>query len=1524
MKIPASYHQERLWFIDAFEKGSIYDDSPVYHNVPIILSFKGKLRWGLLQECFQAIMARHEVLRTAIRTEQDKPYQIISKDADFGLECVDASGEGLENIIKRAIEFAKEPFSLETDTLVKGKLYAQSEDQHILALSIHHLLVDRRSTELITQEFVRLYEQKVSEDDQPEEQMPLQYADFSQWQSSLSDEALEPHLLHWRRQFPEKPAALELPEDTPRPAIHTFTEGRVSFNIEGQQFELLQRFTQTYGTSIELVMMAAFKVLMARYADQEEVIIGMVGENRRQSDLKKVIGPFGNLLPIKSNLDKGLTFADFICQLSNDVNRAIKFQDIPFDKLVMELNPQNDMSRTALFDVLFQYRQNVATDFNIEGLEVNVVETNLGWGKYDLNLLVTENDSISAVLVFNTDIFERERIARLAEYYQIILQSAIDRPDQSIWQLNMLSDEERSRLLNEDAESVSQYHETLLIHHVFEEIAAAHAQRTAVVFGENKLTYTQLNERADHLATILRKSHRIQPNDFVGIMLERSESMIVAMLAVLKSGGAYVPIDPSYPEDRIQYILKDSACRVLITTEGLVEQIEKPEHCQTIDIDCLPDIEVSELVNVNQSGDTAYVIYTSGTTGNPKGCMVAHQNLVSLMKHDQHSFSFDENDVWVMAHSFCFDFSVWETYGALLYGGTVIMPDWDTVRDTQSFLNFIKKHKVTVLNQTPSAFNNLIEIESKVAGNELGNHLRYVVFGGDKLSPESLKTWTKKYSLDQVKLINMYGITETTVHVTFHELTASDLEGRSGGSSPIGKALPGVHVYILDRFMNPVGTGVTGELYVGGSGVSKGYWQREELTAERFIQNPFKPEERIYKTGDIGFWDENGEINFVGRNDKQVKIRGYRIELGEVEQCLRDHENVSAAVVTVLDDDFGSKQLCGYVVLEEGKDVASVKAHAAKVLPSYMVPSFIIKLAKLPLTFNGKVDHKSLPDPRDEAYANQGHSILVPRNERESQLLSIWQEVLSRDSIGVDQNFFEIGGHSLKATRVISRIHKAFDIKLDLKSIFENPTIEGLAKLLGEKGQDQFEEIKPVQKADHYALSMAQKRIWLAWRLDKSSTEYNVPQAYKIEGGLDREVLQKTIESVIARHEALRTTFGIENDEPYQCIAPAEDFNFSLVYIDLSSEDEQPANERAILLAKEHAGQNLDLESGPLFKAQLIKTGEERYIFSIVLHHIISDGWSMEVLLSEISKTYTAKLKNEKPALPELAVQYKDFAAWHNDRLKGEQLLKLRQFWLDQMEGHTLTASIPFDKESRSETMAEGRTIKTTLETALSNQLMALNLDQKLSYYISILAAIKILISRYSGLQEILVGSPTAGRNHAALEHQIGYYANTMLFRTTLAPDSTVEQAIEAVRNTVLQAFDHEDYPYNAIVEDLALNTNGGLLFDTGFTWHDAAGVSQSDDDQSDELPFTIEPLKTGADTAITPLWFHGYQTDEGLELAIDYDASRYEKTTIEMLMSRLKKILESMTQQRDIKINDIAFEEKVAPKAKMSIDLNI
>jgi len=1045
---PLSFSQQRLWFLDQM------DPENAAYNIPAAVRLEGPLNLEALERSFNEIIRRHEVLRTTFPSFDGRPLQLIDPAYELPLNIIDLTGSPLEareaEATRLAIQEISKPFNLTQLPLIRVLLLRLAGDDHIAVVTMHHSVSDGWSVGIFIKEMASLYNSFSRGEESSLPELPIQYADFAQWQRDwLAGEDFDQQLDYWKKQVAGAAPVLELPTDFARPVSQTFNGAEYNFELSTELSAAVKSLSRRKQTTEITVLMAAFIALLHRYTEQRNIVIGLPVAGRSRVELEQLIGFFVNTLIIRSDVSPEVTFSGFIDRVHETALDAYAHQDLPFEKLVEHLQPERNLGTTPLFQVMFVPQNSSSEAVNLNGLTLSPHKIDNRTAKFDLILCMGETErGWSAALEYNTDLFRSETMERMARHFQTLLARAIENPEQSVMRIAILDDSERQRLLDFN-ERDRHFAGSSLIHETIEHQAQIRPRATAVDCEGWVLSYGDLNRRANQLAHYLIR-RGVGPETPVAVYMEPSLDMVISLLAILKAGGGYVPLSPACPPDRLSFMLEDTQAALLLTQESSLPQLpeKRPEViCLDTEFDSIAS-ESQENPAVAMAPDNlAYVIYTSGSTGVPKGVMVTHRNVSRLFEATEHWFSFDESDVWTFFHSYAFDFSVWELWGALRYGGcVVVIPFWMS-RSPETFFEHIVEKKVTVLSQTPSAFNQVMSVdESEGGGSDLA--LKTVVFGGEALKPGNLSGWAERRGLEKPRLINMYGITETTVHVTYHCMTEGDVA--HAASSVVGRPIPDLQVHILDERLQPMPVGLAGQMYVAGTGLARGYLNRPSLTAERFIPNPFRTSgDRLYQTGDKARYREDGTIEYLGRVDQQVKIRGFRVELGEIEAALREHAAVAQCAVIVREDNADEKRIVAYVV-PQGTDsipVDELRECLKQKLPDYMLPTAFITIPEIPLTQNGKLDVKALPEPGSER-PEMEREYVAPRTAVEEQLAQIWSRMLKIDQVGIHDNFFELGGHSLLATQVISQVREAFMVELSPRRLFEEPTIERLAVLI--------------------------------------------------------------------------------------------------------------------------------------------------------------------------------------------------------------------------------------------------------------------------------------------------------------------------------------------------------------------------------------------------------------------------------------------------------------------------------------------
>ena len=1444
----ASSAQKRMWLLQQF------DGKSIAYNMPGVLRVEGELDKNRLEAAFLRLIERHESLRTTFDMIDEAIIQRISETVEFEVEYMEKPEAGIEAVIAAFIR----PFDLKEAPLLRVGLVKVNEDDHYLIYDMHHIISDGISMEILTREFMTFYageELKVPR---------IQYKDFSEWQNEyLQSEKVQEQERYWLEQFSETVPVLDLPLDYPRPVIQGYEGRSIKFRLGRKSTEKLNMLARKTGTTIYMILLSSIQILLSKYSGQADIIIGSPIAGRHHADLEGIIGMFVNTLAMRSYPISDKTYAEFLSEVRKTALEAYENQDYQFEELVDQLDLRRDISRNPLFDVMFELQNIEETELEIEGLRFTKYVSDHESAKFDLTFNAMEmGDEIAFSIEYNVNLFKRETIKRMSKHLCKLLNVIVEDTAIHLGEIDILSSEERNRLLNEFNDTYADYPKDKTVHELFEEQVERTPENVALVFNEERLTYSELNEKSNQLANLLR-SRGVKPDTILGLMVERSFEIIIGILGILKSGGAYLPIDPDYPEERISFMLKDSQSTILLTQSWLSDKVEFEGEKIVLDDVNLYIGNAKNLDRLNRPSDLAYVIYTSGSTGKPKGVPVEHGSVVNLAVGQKKIFGMNEEDRVAQFYSISFDPFVEQMFTTFVSGASLHLLSREVLLDNSEFNKFLYNNGITHLDAVPS-FLEAVNLSNL-------NQLKRVISSGEAC-PVSLFQ-----NLDKFKCYNSYGPTETTVTSMMY-LLCSDFVG---SNVPIGKPILNYKAYILnsDNKLTPVG--IPGELCISGNGVARGYLNRPKLMAEKFVENPFIPGERMYRTGDLARWLPDGNIEFLGRIDQQVKIRGIRIELGEIESQILKLNMIKEAVVLAREGDTGDKYLCAYLVSEEVILESELKQHLSAILPDYMIPSYFVQLEKLPLTGNGKLDRIALPEPEGgrEEY-------VAPKNETEETLVQIWGEVLGKKKVGTHDNFFELGGHSLKAMVMVSKIHKELNVELPLKELFTTPTISGISEYLTKAQESVYASIESVGEKDYYETSSAQKRMWLLQQFDHESTGYNMPVVLMIDGKLNESRLEAAFRELIERHESLRTSFDMLDDTIIQRVD--KNIEFEIDYAGGVEESIEEVIEGFI--------RPFDLTKAPLLRVMLVKTGEAKHCLLLDMHHIISDAVSMSILTREFMALY------DKQELAPQKLHYKDFSQWQNEYLKSEKIQDQKRHWLEQFSGELPVLELPLDYARSSVHNFEGASLEFRINHELTEKLNNLAWVTGTTLYMVLISVVSILLSKYSGQDDIIIGSPIAGRPHADLEDIIGMFVNTLAIRSYPKGGKKYEEFLQEVRETALKAYENQDYQFEKLVDqlDLRRDMSRNPLFDVMF-------VMQN----TEEAELEIEGLKFTSYvsehvSAKFDLTLDAIEIDDEIFFNIEYSTHLFKRETIQRFSVHLLNIVKAITTDKDILLGDI------------------
>ncbi|MCC5666990.1 amino acid adenylation domain-containing protein [Nostoc sp. CHAB 5784] len=1494
--LPLSFAQARMWFLSQLEP-----NNPFY-NEPQALRLHGFLNLVALEKSLNKIIARHSALRTNFVKVDGQPVQVIAESLTLSIPVVDLrdipESEREISAQRLAIAEAQQPFDLASSPLIRTCVLKLTEVEHVLLLTIHHIVWDGWSWGILLRELATLYSAFCNDLSPELPELSIQYKDFAVWQRQwLLREVLESQLAYWKQQLEGAPALLELPTDRVRPATQTYRGAHHKFVLSKELTLAVVSLSQRSGVTLFITLLAAFQTLLYRYTGQTDICVGTPHANRDRPEIESLIGFFVNTLVLRTSLSGNPSFEDVLSRVRDVTLLAHAHQDLPFEKLVEELKLERDLSYTPLAQVMLVLNVPMP-QIQMAGLTVSPLPIETATAKFDLTLSF-ENTASGLIgdWEYNTDLFDASTIARMARHFQTLLEGIVANPQQRVSQLPLLEERERHQLLVEWNNTTKEYPFDKCIHQLFEEQVERSPDTIAVVFEDKQLTYREMNQRANCLAHHL-KTLGVGPEVLVGICVERSLEMVVGLLGILKAGGAYVPLDPTYPTERLHHILEDSGVQVLLTLSQLVKSLPKHQArvvCLDTNWEQIALHSDSNPIHGVTRDNLAYVIYTSGSTGRPKGVAIEHHSTVALLTWAKEVFATEDLAGVLASTSICFDLSVFELFVPLSWGGLVIL-----AQNALDLPTLPAAAQVTLINTVPTAMAELVRSQGIPAS------VRIVNLAGEPLQNQLVQ---QIYQLPNVQQVfNLYGPSEDTTYSTFALIKKGDT------LVTIGRPIANTQVYLLDKKLQPVPIGVPGELYIGGDGLARGYLNRPDLTQEKFISNPFsnQPNSRLYKTGDKARYLTDGNIEFKGRLDNQVKIRGFRIELGEIETAIAQYPGVRETAVIAREDVPGQKYLAAYIVPNHSEALASsdLRGFLKEKLPDYMIPGAFVILSALPLTPNGKVDRRALPAPDFQPELQR--SSVAPRTPIEEMLASIWTDVLRIELVGVHHNFFELGGHSLLATQVISRVRDTFAVELPLRSLFEAPTIAEFASRVEnslKNGQSQEAlPLLPIPRSESIPLSFAQARLWFLDQLQPNSAFYNIPLALRLSGQLNIAALQSSINEIIQRHEALRTNFTTQEGQPVAVIAAT--LNCQLQVVNLLHIRESELQIEAQRLAFEEANRPFNLEREPLLRSMVQKLGETEYVLLFTMHHIISDGWSLGVFTHELTELYKAFGTGITPVLPSLPVQYADFALWQRQWLQGEKLEAQLDYWKQQLKNAPALLELPTDRPRPAVQTYRGRYHYAALSLELSGKLSALSKRTGVTLFMTLLAAFVTLLYRITSSDDIVVGTPVAGRNRQEIERLIGFFVNTLVLRTHLGGDPSFEDVLSRVREVALGAYTHQDLPFEQLVE--ALQPTRSLsytpLFQVMFALDEKSVPSF-------ELPeLTVSSYAVEIGTAKFDLTLSMENTADGLVGVWEYNADLFDETTIARMAGHFQTLLKGIVanpQQRVPELSLLTLRER-------------
>ncbi|MCZ8519471.1 MULTISPECIES: non-ribosomal peptide synthase/polyketide synthase [Paenibacillus] len=1450
------------------------------YNMPTFLRLKGPLDKSRLAGAFQELIRRHEALRTSFGTLQGEPVQYIASEVNLEME-LELEAFGPEESEAAGLERIKEafvrPFDPGQAPLFRVGLAKCREDEHLLLIDLHHLIADGTSVNLLLQEWLELYEGR------PLPGPVLQYKDYAVWRgTAAAAEIREAQKAYWHNALAGGLPVLELPSDRPRPREQCFEGAQHLFDLSPELSSRIRKRAQESGATLYMLLLAAYGLLLAKHAGQEEIIVGTPVSGRPRMELDQVVGMFVGTLPLRLHPEPQKRFGTYLEEVKDTVLGALAHRDVPFEEIVEMLGVPRDVSRNPLFDAMFVLHNMELARLQGEALILLPEEAGQRTAKFDLTLAAyEEGGAIRFVLEYNTALFGSQTVQGWAERFVRLLESltAAGADSHSLGAADLLSGEEKRRLLYGDQGAPAGTPRYPTVHAWFEARAAEQPHRTAVVCEGTRLTYGELNAEANRIAHALRSRGAGRETPVV-LLMERSASFVASVLGILKAGAVLVPVAPAYPEERIAGILSDSGADFIVTSSRvrqLSDSVQERTEGRFLDYDTLLGESLcrSNPEPVNEGADLIYVIYTSGTTGTPKGVMLEHRNLLNLLQDQIGSGGADCTGRVTQFASCGFDVCYQEIFTTLLSGGELHVLAEETRLDPQLLLGYLGKEEIGTVFWPPSLLRTLFG--SPVYAARFPAGVRHIVTAGEQLViPEELRTHMRVHG---VTLHNHYGPSETHVVTTLTLRPEDPLPDLPA----IGRPILGIRLYVMDAGLQLVPEGSPGELFVAGGSVGRGYYRSPDRTSERYITNPHVPGERLYRTGDVVRKLPDGVYAYLGRTDQQLKIRGHRVEPAEIETVLQRHPDILEAVVTAPRGTDEALQLCAYFVAAGGRKLSApeIRAYAAESLPAYMVPDYYVPLELLPLTPNGKLDRRALPAPAASLHA--GRQYEAPQTEAQRMLAVLWQDALSVERIGLDDNFFELGGHSLKAMAFAARMEHEQGIRLPLRELFSHPTIRGLAGRLQETRGEELPAIRRQDSRGSYPASSGQRRMLILHELEGAQLSYNLPAAFLLRGSLDVERFKAALQHLMHRHEILRTSFETSGRGFIQ--RPAAGLELPWIYLEMDEADAKAWSEGFV--------RAFDPAQAPLFRAALLRTGPDTHRLLIDMHHLITDGLSVQLFTRELSRLYAGQTLEQ----PEL--QYGDYALWQASLSEGRLYAAHREYWLQALGGELPVLELPLDRPRPRHRDFAGGYVPLRIGRELTSALKGLARESGSTLYMVLLAAYGALLSGYAGQEELLVGTPVSGRPRAELESMLGLFTGTVAMRLRPEADLPFLDYLRAVKETAIDAFDHADYPFEELVEELGVRRDFSRspVFDTLF-------VLQSQGTPGWSMPgIEVEAQELGHTASKFDLSLYAAESDEGIDCVFEYAAALFLPETVERWAGHFERLLHSVVRRPGKKI---------------------
>ncbi len=1490
-----SSSQMRLWVLSQFDEASLA------YNLPFSIDLDGAYDISIFNKAIAAAIERHEILRTVFKPNSDGEIrQWIIPYNQFKFECqfhdLSTSQDARAVAEQMVLEDTYKYFDLENGPLFRATFFRLSEEKYVFYYNMHHIISDGWSMEVLAKDVFDYYNAYKNDTSVTINPLRIQYKDFAAWQQEQLDaDGLQESKKYWKAILKDTLPVLNLPTNKKRPAIKTYVGNRLKTRLSNEVLQNIKSFTQDQEGSIFSTVVAIWKILFYQYTQEKDFIIATPSAGRFHSDLEDQIGFYVNTLVLRNEIDPEKNFISNYQKIKDNTLAAINHQVYPFDALVEDASIKRDTSRSAIFDVMIAF-QNIGKNIDSE-IEIKDNETieELGpcYAKFDIEInLYEEYGQLVVLIEYNKDVYENEMIKQMLQHFKTLASALLETPHEKVKNVSILTPEEKHLVLNKFNDTNIAYDNDKTIVDLLEEQVIASPEQVAVKFNDLQYTYAELDHLSNQMATYLKDTYTVGTNDLVGIQLERSERMPLSIISILKAGAAYVPIGVDYPKERVDYIVKDAKLKVVINEEEWSKFSSKKDKYAG---DCL--------LQKPAPGDLAYCIYTSGSTGKPKGVLNQHAGLYNRLEWKKAYLNVTGSEIFLQKTPYTFDVSVWEFILPVITGSTLVVAKPEGHKDPEYLKEIINREGVNIIHFVPSMLGLFLQFLK--SGDTPS--LQHIVCSGEELPAQMVSK--SKSLISNANIHNLYGPTEAAIDVTAIDLTNVDTNVL--GVS-IGKPIANTKIYIVNEGLHPQPIGIPGELLISGIQVAKGYLNLDDLTQERFIEDPFMPGERVYRTGDIASWEIDGTIKYLGRGDNQVKIRGNRIELGEIENALAKFDSIKQLVVVAKLVD-GEKTLVAYLVPKEETLInkSEIKTALQQSLPEYMVPTFFVVLEKMPLTSSGKINRKLLPEISDGDVIKNNYK--APKSKLEIELVDIWEEVLNMKDIGVTDNFFDLGGHSLKAGQLINIYAKRFSVKLKLKNIFNARTIEEHAEMIKSADVTSFNAIAKAPLSASYPLSEVQQMIWLDSNTEKGAIAYNLSILYDFNNSFDfdLDLFNKVHEYLVNRHEIMRTVFRMDDkDEIRQWILPAEEVLSRIEVEDISSLDNQRATIKDFIYGHEKGDlfQPFDLENGPLFRFKLYKVTDGHVLYS-VFHHLITDGVSSEIIVKEFLAIYNSLKNKTEISLEPLSIQYKDYAAWQHNLLKSDGINNDKNYWLNRFKGKSGNLNLPTKVVRPKIRTSNGRYLGTFFTKDLTALCYNFSNENNGSLFITLLSIWNVLFYKYTSQEEIVMGASIAGRNHPQLEDQLGCYINVLALLNEVEGGLSFYDFYEKVKETTFEAFEHQMYPFNSLVRDLKNKkdiSRNNTIYDVMLFLQNFEDLQKTVVDLNDSETELIKDYGF----RITKLDIEAgfYEKGEHLKLMLKYNPDVYSYEDITNLINHFKSIATMLLTTPHAKIKDVAI----------------